>query len=83
VERELQGQSPGLARATPRHHASTNYVKTQLRDLFIIDTDAHSPTGFGQLHYGLDEARRGWLEKGEVLNARGLDGFLEARGNRQ
>ena len=41
---------------------------------FVIDTDAHSPGGFHQLRYGIDEARRGWLEKSDVLNTRTLSG---------
>ena len=37
---------------------------------FVIDTDAHSPTGFPLIRYGIDEARRGWLEKPDVLNTK-------------
>jgi DNA polymerase (family 10) len=43
---------------------------------FTIDTDAHTPSGFTFLRYGLDEARRGWLEKGDVLNTRRIDEVL-------
>jgi DNA polymerase (family 10) len=42
---------------------------------FTIDTDAHTPSGFNLLRYGVDEARRGWLEKGDVLNTRELAGL--------
>ncbi len=45
---------------------------------FTVDTDAHSPSGFRLLRYGIDEARRGWLEKGDVLNTLSLDGLLAA-----
>jgi DNA polymerase (family 10) len=43
---------------------------------FTIDTDAHTSSGFTLLRYGLDEARRGWLEKGDVLNTRRIDEVL-------
>lgn len=34
----------------------------------IICSDAHSPAGFDTLRYGVGEARRGWLEAGDVAN---------------
>jgi DNA polymerase (family 10) len=34
-----------------------------------ISTDAHSARELGFMRYGLNQARRGWLEKGDVLNA--------------
>ncbi|MDA8231202.1 MAG: DNA polymerase/3'-5' exonuclease PolX [Magnetospirillum sp.] len=37
-----------------------------------IDSDAHSGAGFGVLAYGIGQARRGWLGRDDVLNARGL-----------
>ncbi|WP_049971107.1 helix-hairpin-helix domain-containing protein [Haladaptatus cibarius] len=33
-----------------------------------IDTDAHSPTEYGNVRYGVHTARRGWAEAGDVLN---------------
>jgi DNA polymerase (family 10) len=41
--------------------------------LVAINTDAHSVAEFGQLRYGIGQARRGWLEKKDVLNTRPLD----------
>jgi DNA polymerase (family 10) len=38
-----------------------------------INTDAHSVADFGQLAYGIGQARRGWLEKTDVLNTRSLN----------
>ncbi|MFN2167705.1 MAG: DNA polymerase/3'-5' exonuclease PolX [Anaerolineae bacterium] len=35
-----------------------------------ISTDAHSTGGLRVMHYGVDQARRGWLEAGDVLNTR-------------
>jgi DNA polymerase (family 10) len=37
-----------------------------------IDSDAHSPVDFDNLRFGVGQARRGWLEKGDVLNTRSL-----------
>jgi DNA polymerase (family 10) len=35
-----------------------------------ISTDAHSTVGLGAMRFGVDQARRGWLEPGDVLNTR-------------
>ena len=35
-----------------------------------ISSDAHSALDLGNLRYGVDQARRGWLRRGDVLNAR-------------
>jgi DNA polymerase (family 10) len=40
--------------------------------LVAINTDAHSVADFGQIGCGVGQARRGWLEKKDVLNARPL-----------
>jgi len=40
--------------------------------LVSINSDAHSVMDFENLRYGVGQARRGWLEKGEVLNTRTL-----------
>jgi len=37
-----------------------------------INSDAHSTLDFGNLRYGVGQARRGWIEAREVLNARPL-----------
>ncbi len=34
----------------------------------VIDSDAHSPQGFGSLFFGVAMARRGWLTAHDVLN---------------
>jgi DNA polymerase (family 10) len=33
-----------------------------------ILTDAHSTAGFANMRFGIDQARRGWLEPADVLN---------------
>jgi DNA polymerase (family 10) len=40
--------------------------------LVAISSDAHSVDGLDVLRYGVGQARRGWLEKADVLNARPL-----------
>ena len=40
--------------------------------LIAINTDAHRLTDFDNLRYGVGQARRGWLEKKDVLNTRTL-----------
>jgi DNA polymerase (family 10) len=40
--------------------------------LIAISSDAHSTDGLDVLRYGVGQARRGWLEKKDVLNARPL-----------
>jgi DNA polymerase (family 10) len=41
--------------------------------LVAINSDAHSVHEFDNLVYGVGQARRGWLEKADVLNTRPLD----------
>ncbi len=38
----------------------------------VISSDAHSPRDFDLLEYGVNQARRGWIEPGDVLNTRPL-----------
>ena len=40
--------------------------------LVAISSDAHRTQDFDNLVYGVGQARRGWLEKKDVLNTRGL-----------
>jgi DNA polymerase (family 10) len=39
--------------------------------------DAHSTQELLNLHYAVGTARRGWVEKSRVVNARGPDEFLK------
>lgn len=41
--------------------------------LVSINSDAHSVQELGNLRYGVGQARRGWMEKRDVLNARPLE----------
>jgi len=44
----------------------------------VISTDAHSTTNLDFIRYGVQMARRGWLEKKDVLNTLPLEEFLGA-----
>lgn len=44
---------------------------------FVIGTDTHRPEHFDLIRYGVAMARRGWLEKGDVINAWDLEKILE------
>lgn len=43
----------------------------------VINTDAHVISNFDALPYGIAMARRGWLEKGDVLNTLEVDELLQ------
>ena len=38
----------------------------------VISTDAHAVAGFGNMRFGVDQARRGWLEPADVINTQPL-----------
>ncbi len=38
----------------------------------VINPDAHSPAELALYEFGVNEARRGWVEKGDVFNAKSL-----------
>jgi len=37
-----------------------------------ISTDAHAAAQLGYMRFGVDQARRGWLEAADVINTRPL-----------
>lgn len=43
-------------------YAKDNAVK------LVLSTDAHTPDGFEVMRFGINQARRGWLEKKDLLN---------------
>jgi DNA polymerase (family 10) len=47
-----------------------------------INTDAHAPEHLGRHEFGLAMARRGWLERGDVLNAMPWERIAERRRKR-
>jgi DNA polymerase (family 10) len=42
-----------------------------------IATDAHFTTDLGFMRFGIGQARRGWLEKDDVLNTRPVEEMLK------
>jgi DNA polymerase (family 10) len=44
----------------------------------VISTDSHTTANLGYMKYGVKTARRGWVEKKEVINTLPLDEFLAA-----
>jgi DNA polymerase (family 10) len=42
---------------------------------FIINTDAHHPTHLQNMRFGVQMARRGWLEKSDIANTLPLEEF--------
>ncbi len=42
-----------------------------------IDTDAHSTAHFKFIRYGIAQARRGWAERKDIINAHGLGQMLK------
>ncbi|MDY6768701.1 MAG: DNA polymerase/3'-5' exonuclease PolX [Candidatus Nanohaloarchaea archaeon] len=45
---------------------------------FVVSTDAHSPRELDFMRLGVAQARRGWLENGNVLNTLPLETLLDA-----
>lgn len=45
----------------------------------VVSSDSHHPSQFGLLEYGVNQARRGWIEAADVLNTRALE-YLRQRG---
>ena len=37
-----------------------------------VSTDAHSVDAYQYMRFGIDQARRGWLSAGDVINTRPL-----------
>lgn len=50
---------------------------------FIISTDAHAVEELSFMRWGVDQARRGWVERKNVVNARGLDALTKVLGQRK
>lgn len=50
-------------------------VKTGVK--LTIDSDAHSPSHFLFMEYGIATARRGWATKDDILNTRSADDLLK------
>jgi DNA polymerase (family X) len=44
----------------------------------VISTDSHNATNLALIRYGVTMARRGWLEKRDVINTLPTEQFLAA-----
>jgi DNA polymerase (family 10) len=42
-----------------------------------VNSDAHDPSHFGFLRYGIAQARRGWATKKDVVNTASFEKFLK------
>jgi len=45
------------------------HAAKKAKALIAISTDAHPPTFLEWMRFGVDQARRGWLERGDVVNS--------------
>jgi len=45
----------------------------------VVSSDSHHPTQFAVLEFGINQARRGWIEPADVLNTRPLAKLAERR----
>jgi DNA polymerase (family 10) len=59
-------------------HASLLRRAKALGVKFVISTDAHHPKHLANMRFGVTMARRGWLERGDVMNTLGQKGFAAA-----
>jgi len=61
--------------ASPRRLDLRDVHVRRAKELGVMvagNTDAHTVEHLDNMGYGVDQARRGWLEKGDVLNTRSL-----------
>ena len=67
---------------------NANPVRLDINDIYckmaremglkvVIATDAHHPQDLGNMRFGIGQARRGWLEAGDVLNTRRLNDLMK------
>jgi len=42
----------------------------------VIDSDAHHKNHFEFLKFGIAQARRGWVQEGDIVNTKSVDKFL-------
>lgn len=45
----------------------------------VISSDAHHPHDFAMLEYGVNQARRGWIEPADVLNTQSVEALRRWR----
>ncbi len=55
---------------------------SELGAAFVINTDAHTTEGLGNMKYGVSLARRGWREAADIVNCMGVDEFMDWLGKK-
>lgn len=55
----------------------------ELGTMVVINTDAHTTDSLHFMRYGVDQARRGWLEKSNILNCMSLTALKTWLGKRR
>ncbi len=55
----------------------------ELGATLVINTDAHTTEGLGNMEYGVSLARRGWCEPSHILNCMGADEFISWLGKKR
>jgi DNA polymerase (family X) len=71
--------------ASPRRLDLSDVHVRRAKELGVkvaISTDAHEPRSLGSMRFGVEQARRGWLEPGDVLNTMPLEAFRSWLGRR-
>lgn len=63
--------------AYPLRHDLHIKMEKQFGVLLVISTDAHVTSQFDYLAYGVSVARRGWVEKKDVLNTLGYEQLMK------
>jgi DNA polymerase (family 10) len=53
-------------------------IASKLRAKVSLSVDAHSTRDLANLHYAVGTARRGWVDRDRVVNARPPDAFVDA-----
>lgn len=69
---EIEGLNPFRIRAYRNAARTLRDLPREVGVMLSINSDAHSVLEPEHLRYGVGQARRGWLEKEDVLNARPL-----------
>jgi DNA polymerase (family 10) len=68
---EIDGQPERLDLPSGLAHRARSFGVT-----FALDSDAHAADHLGHIEYAVGQARRAWITRDEVLNARDLDDVL-------
>jgi DNA polymerase (family 10) len=45
----------------------------------VVSSDAHHTSGFGVLEFGINQARRGWVQAADVVNTQPFEDLRDRR----